>query len=183
MKSDRGSQFDGLLQVGGYLGIDFVGRSPRQVLRFGLQHQRHAVEHLGEIEEVPCTEELDLAEQLVLLALTTPPRHLVHRLDGIVGTVDTGIALLPERLHPVDIGIHQPVHTLGTDVTLAATAQTVVGSDIENKEGILLRIGQIAVHHRVDAIHHLHGVGLIDGEVGSILHRQVLRVEEVVTGD
>ena len=176
----RRTELDGVLKVGGNLCIHFVGRGSRKVLRNGAQHEGYAVEHLDEVEVIPCTEEIDLTEQLFLGLLGVPSRYVVDGLKSVVGTVDTGIALLPKGFHPVDVSVHKTVYTLGTDVTLATTAQTVVGGDVENEEGVFLRIGQVAVHHRINAVNHLEGVGLVDGEVRGVLHREVIGVEEVV---
>ena len=176
-----GAYLDGTLQVAGYLGIHLVGGRPRQVLGLGREYQGHAVEHLNKIEVVPRTEEVDFAEQLVLGLLVRPASHVVDGLESVVGAVDTGIALLPQGLHPVNVGIHQSVDALCADVTLRAAAQTVVGSDIEHEEWVFLGVGQVAIHHGVYTVHHLEGVGLVDREVRRVLHRQVLRVQEVVT--
>ena len=111
-----------------------------------------------------------------------PLSHVVDGFEGVVGTVDTSITLLPKGFHPIHIGIHEAIYTLSANVTLTTTTQAVVASDIKYKEGVFLGVGQVAVHNRVDTVYHLHGIGLVNREVRGILHRKVLGIQEIVAG-
>ena len=176
------SELDGLLEVGRNLGVYLIRRAAREILRFSLQRHRNAIEDLGQVEVVPGAEEINLAQELILGVFTAPLRDFVDILQRVVGAVDTGIAAFPQRFHPAEVGVHQTVDTLGADVGLAAAAQTVVGGDVEDEERILLRVGEVHVHHGIDAGHHLVGILLVDREVFVInFLDEALRFEEFVT--